>query len=86
VTATPTPVPDEAVAEAPAYLGQSWWEPSLQSLRSSMREVFEDRAGARATGARGREHVRRFTPKKVADLMLARAAALLARAPAATPT
>jgi len=83
VTATPTPIPDEAIAEAPAYRGQSWWEPSLPSLRSRMREVFEDRAGSRATGARGREHVRRFSPKKVVDLILARAADLLSRCAAA---
>jgi glycosyltransferase involved in cell wall biosynthesis len=79
VAATLTPVPDEALAQAPDYRGQSWWEPSVQSLRSRMREVFEDRAGGRATGARGREHVRRFTPKKVVDLVLANAADVLAR-------
>ena len=52
VAATPTPVPDEALAQAPDYRGQSWWEPSVQGLRARMREVFEDRAGSRATGAR----------------------------------
>lgn len=57
--------------------GERWAEPSVMHLRAIMRHVFEDRAEARARGARAREHIREhFSYERVAALMLERLRAL----------
>ena len=52
-----TDVSPAAAREAPALTGLRWGEPDVAMLRRHMRAAFEDRSGARAAGARGREHV-----------------------------
>jgi glycosyltransferase involved in cell wall biosynthesis len=50
-------VPDSVVAQSPQLEGSRWAEPSVEHLRSLMRQVFENRAEAKQKGQKAREHI-----------------------------
>jgi len=50
-------VPDPIAADVPELEGARWAEPSVEHLRSLMRQVFEDREGAKEKGRKAREHI-----------------------------
>lgn len=76
-------VPEAAVREAPHFRGHRWAEPSVAHLRSLMREVFEDREGARERGARAREEILcRYSRQQVAGQVVDRIEALRGMSPA----
>ena len=50
-------VPEPLAADEPELAGARWAEPSVEHFRSLMREVFEDREGAREKGRKAREHI-----------------------------
>lgn len=67
-----TPVSEAAWREQPLYQGQQWAEPDVAALRRLMREVFDDRDGARRIGAQARRDIeQRFSPAHVAARMRA---------------
>ena len=63
-------VPESGWREAAIYRGHRWAEPDIPQLRRAMREVFEDRAGARRKAEAGRERVlRNYNRRAVATLV-----------------
>ncbi len=81
-----TDVPPEAVAEAPHFAGHRWAEPSATHTRALMRDVFDDREGARNRGARARAEVlARYDRPVIAALLAENLRRLLGKPVAATP-
>ena len=66
------PVPDEAVAEVPAYAGHLWVEPDVDDLRSALRDAhrYPDERARRGAAARARAEM--FDHRRVAAQALAR--------------
>lgn len=60
VDATEVPGPAEGLASFDLAIPPLWAEPSVEHLRRQMREVFENRAAARAVGRRASEHMHRY--------------------------
>jgi glycosyltransferase involved in cell wall biosynthesis len=65
-------VPARAAAELPRFKGHRWAEPDFAQLKAKMREVFEDRRGAKEKGRRAAASVRRtHAPAVVAKTLRA---------------
>jgi len=64
------PVPEAGWREVATFRGHCWAEPDVAHLRRLMRQVFTDRAAARAVGARARADIAtRFSYERVAAII-----------------
>ena len=64
-------VPEFAYRETPTYQGHRWAEPSLNHLKTLMRQSYENRAAGRELGLRARVHLEQnFTYEPVARILM----------------
>jgi tetratricopeptide (TPR) repeat protein len=74
------PVPPEGLREVPFYEGLRWANPNPQHLSQLLREIYEDRTGARQRGQRARaEILEQYHPERVARQIAERVEGLLRR-------
>ena len=66
------PVPTVGMAPSPLYPGAQWWVMDYDAVVRRMREIYEQRAEAKARGQRAAAWTReRFTPRKSAETLMA---------------
>ena len=74
------PVDPEQAWENPIYAGHLWAEPSLSSIRKTLRRMFECREEGRKKGQLARRHIEEhFSSDKVAARIASRAKEILAQ-------
>ena len=63
-------LPEAACAESSLFVGHRWAEPSGAHLRAQMRQVFTERAAAKAVGEHARaDMIARFAYPRVAEII-----------------